>query len=368
MKNRGPGGRGPGRDGPAWDGGGEEPEGFQEGGDEPGPRPFVPEGINGEEVQLETNLRPRRFEDFVGQKRVVENLHLAIEAARARGEALEHVLLSGRPGLGKTTLAFLIARALDVDIQVTSGPVIERGRDLVGHLTTLGRGDVLFIDEIHRMSREAEEYLYSAMEDFKVDLRLDKGPDARSVRFPVPAFTLVGATTREGLLASPFRGRFGILEKLEPYGDEDLAEIVRRSAVILSVGIGPRPARMIASRSRGTPRFANRFLKRVRDVAQMKSGGDRPVEVDEASVLEGLKRLGVDENGLDLIDRQILEVLISSGEQPVGIKTIAISVGEEERTIEDVYEPYLIQRGLLVKTPRGRLATPRASVFLQAGA
>jgi len=329
-------------------------------------QPFLPEQFDLHEAQIETNLRPRRFDDFVGQRRVVENLKLAIDAAKARREVLEHVLLSGMPGLGKTTLALLIADALGVGIQETSGPVIERGRDLIGHLTNLGKGDVLFIDEIHRMSKDAEEYLYAAMEDFKVDIRIDKGPDARSVRMGIPPFTLVGATTREGLLASPFRARFGILEKLEPYGVDDLAEIIHRSAAILSVKIGSDAARMIAARSRGTPRFANRFLRRVRDVAQSRWNREGVVDVTPAVVEEGLRRLGVDENGLDNMDRQILGVLLSSGDQPVGIKTIAISVGEEERTIEDVYEPYLIQRGLLIKTPRGRLATPRAQEALRA--
>ncbi len=342
-----------------WDAGGDGRE-FQENFNYDG-KPFQPGEFDILEGQLEKSLRPQRFQEFLGQKRIIENLTIAIEAAKARGDVLEHVLFSGMPGLGKTTLAYLIAGAMGVDLQVTSGPAIERGKDLVGHLTDMRRGDVLFIDEIHRMSTEAEEYLYSAMEEFKVDIRLDKGPEARSYRFSVAPFTLVGATTREGLLAPPFRSRFGILEKLELYGSEELTQIVLRSASILQVEISPIAARMIADRSRGTPRFANRFLRRIRDVAQWKSGADRPVKVDVEIVEEGLKRLGVDENGLDPMDRQIIRVLLSSGSQPVGIKTIAISVGEEERTIEDVYEPYLIQRGLLVKTPRGRLLTARAA-------
>ncbi len=342
----------------AWDAGsdGDQPAG--DSGDTI--HPFQPHDFDLDEERIEKSLRPRRFQEFLGQRRVVENLAIAIEAARARGEVLEHVLLSGMPGLGKTTLAYIIAEAMGVDLQVTSGPVIERGKDLVGHLTTLKRGDVLFIDEIHRMSRESEEYLYSAMEEFKVDINLDKGPDSRSYRISVQPFTLVGATTREGLLAAPFRSRFGILEKLELYGIVELTEILVRSADILQVDIERRAAEMLAARARGTPRFANRFLRRIRDVAQLKSGMDRPVRVDAAAVEEGLKRLGVDENGLDLMDREIIRVLIQSGDRPVGIKTIAISVGEEERTIEDVYEPYLIQRGLLLKTPRGRMATTRA--------
>jgi len=327
-------------------------------------QPYRPGEFDAVEAQVEKSLRPKTFEGFVGQCRVVENLRLAIEAARARGDVLDHVLLSGMPGLGKTTLAYLVAGALGSEIQVTSGPVIEKGKDLVGHLTSLKRGDVLFIDEIHRMSREAEEYLYSAMEDFKVDIRLDKGPDARSFRFTLAPFTLVGATTREGLLAAPFRSRFGILEKLEPYDVEDLARIIRNSAAILEVDIEPKAAVMLAERARGTPRFANRFLRRVRDVAQCRGGVDRPVRIAVVDVEEGLKRLGVDHNGLDLMDRQILRLLLQSGQQPLGLKTIAISVGEEERTIEDVYEPYLIQRGLLIKTPRGRLATTRAGEFV----
>jgi Holliday junction DNA helicase RuvB len=343
---------------PSW---GEDPDGGDFPGDAPdGIHPFQPDEFDLDEEQLEKSLRPRRFQEFLGQRRVVENLSIAIEAAKGRGEVLEHVLLSGMPGLGKTTLAFLIANAMGTDLQVTSGPVIERGKDLVGHLTTLKRGDVLFIDEIHRMSRESEEYLYSAMEDFKVDINLDKGPDARSYRLPVQPFTLVGATTREGFLAAPFRSRFGILERLEPYASGELTEILLRSAAILQVDIERCAAEALAVRARGTPRFANRFLRRIRDVAQLKSGMDRPVKVDMAAVNEGLRRLGVDEHGLDLMDREIIRVLIRSGDQPVGIKTIAISVGEEERTIEDVYEPYLIQRGLLMKTPRGRLATTRA--------
>ncbi len=328
-------------------------------------RHFQPGIVGEDEAQVEKSLRPRRFEEFIGQERVVENLRIAIEAARARGDVLDHVLLSGMPGLGKTTLALLIANAMGVGIQETSGPVIERGKDLVGHLTNLARGDILFIDEIHRMSSEAEEYLYSAMEDFKVDIRLDKGPDARSIRIGVAPFTLVGATTREGLLAAPFRSRFGILEKLECYSTDVLAEILRRSAAILKVGIDADAAHRIAICSRGTPRFANRFLRRVRDIAQCRASGVDSVSIDCGAVEEALRRLGVDGNGLDIMDRQIIRILLSSGEVPVGIKTIAITVGEEERTIEDVYEPYLIQRGLIIRTPRGRMATPRAVELLK---
>jgi holliday junction DNA helicase RuvB len=326
--------------------------------------PFDPSGFEAVEAQVERTLRPKKLAEFVGQRRVVENLSIAIEAAKARGDILDHVLLSGMPGLGKTTLAYLIAETMGAEIDTTSGPVIERGKDLVGHLTNLRRGAILFIDEIHRMSREAEEYLYSAMEDFRVDIRLDTGPESRSYRVPVQPFTLVGATTREGLLAAPFRNRFGILEKLESYEPEDLAEIILRSAAILQVQIDRDAALVLAERSRGTPRFANRFLRRVRDVAQWKGGPDGPVRVDRKIVDEGLQRLGIDEQGLDLVDRKILRLLVDSGDMPVGVKTLAISIGEEERTIEDVYEPFLIQKGLMVKTPRGRLATHRASEIL----
>lgn len=331
------------------------------------PAPFAPGAAGFEEGENERSLRPHSFQEFVGQRRVVENLRIAIDAARARGDVLEHVLLSGMPGLGKTTLALLISEAMGVGIQVTSGPVIERGKDLLGHLTNLRQGDVFFIDEIHRMSREAEEYLYSAMEDFKVDISLDKGPDARSVRIPVAPFTLVGATTREGLLAAPFRGRFGILEKLEPYDAVDLESIVLRSAGLLGATITPDSSRAIAIRSRGTPRFANRLLRRVRDTAQLRGAAEASrcqsagaTAIDLSAVEEALRRLGIDENGLDGMDRQILEILVQSGERPIGVKTVAFTVGEEERTIEDVYEPYLIQRGLVLKTPRGRLATAKA--------
>jgi Holliday junction DNA helicase RuvB len=349
---------------PDSDDAGQEIPDYDDGEDDGIVHPYQANEYDLDEAQAEKSLRPRSLVEFVGQTRVVENLSIAIEAAKARGDVLEHVLLSGMPGLGKTTLAFLIRTEMGVDIQVTSGPVIARGADLLGHLTGLKRGDVLFIDEIHRMSREAEEYLYSAMEDFKVDVRLDKGPEARSYRFDIQPFTLIGATTREGLLAAPFRSRFGILEKLSPYEPEDLTRIILRSASILQVDIDPKAARVLAERARGTPRFANRFLRRIRDVAQCRDGADRPVRIDMPAVDDGLRRLAVDSNGLDATDRAILRVLVQSGDQPVGLKTIAISVGEEERTIEDVYEPYLIQRSYLLKTPRGRLATARACELL----
>ncbi len=314
------------------------------------------------EARIEKSLRPQRFEEFIGQGRVVENLKLAIDAAKARGDVLDHVLLSGMPGLGKTTLATLIKGALGVEMHTTSGPVLERGRDILGILTGMQRGDVLFIDEIHRMSRDTEEYLYSAMEDFKVDLILDKGPDARTLRISTELFTLVGATTREGQLSEPFRSRFGIAEKLELYPASELSEIVGRSAALLGCSIGVEAALVLGSRCRGTPRYANRFLRRIRDVAQFRTGwtGEITLELTEEDVASGLGRLGVDGNGLDRVDRKVLEVLLVHDE-PVGLKTLAVSVGEEERTIEDVYEPYLIQQGMLVRTPRGRRASARAA-------
>ena len=313
------------------------------------------------ECGIEKSLRPQRFEEFIGQGRVVENLTLAIDAARARGDVLDHVLLSGMPGLGKTTLATLIKEALGVEMYNTSGPVLEKGRDILGILTGMSRGDVLFIDEIHRMSRETEEYLYSAMEDFKVDLVLDKGPDARALRISTEAFTLVGATTREGQLSDPFRSRFGITEKLELYPASELREIIQRSAGLLGCSINAAAALVLGERCRGTPRYANRFLRRIRDVAQYRTGwtGECTLELTPEDVTSGLSRLGVDENGLDRVDRRLLEILLGEDE-PVGLKTLAVSVGEEERTIEDVYEPFLIQQGMLVRTPRGRRASAKA--------
>ena len=269
---------------------------------------------------------------------------------------MDHVLLSGMPGLGKTTLASLISDDLGVNFVATSGPILEAPADLLGILTKLGRNDVLFIDEIHRLNTKLEEYLYGAMEDFVVDLVIDKGANARSMRFSLLPFTLVGATTREGLLSDPFRARFGVLEKLMPYAPETLARIVARSAGKLGVTITEAGALLLAQRSRGTPRIANRFLRRIRDLAQMSGSAT----IDETLVLDGLTRLGVDQNGLDPTDRRILTLIMAQGGRPVGVKTIAVALGEEERTIEEVYEPYLIQRGLLLKTPRGRVATPDA--------
>ncbi|HRU06460.1 MAG TPA: Holliday junction branch migration DNA helicase RuvB [Candidatus Brocadiia bacterium] len=309
-----------------------------------------------EDQKLDQALRPRNFDEFIGQGRVKENILIYIEAAKRRGEPLDHTLFSGPPGLGKTTLAILIADALGSKLKSTSGPAIERPGDLVGILTSLAQGDVLFIDELHRLGRVVEEYLYSAMEDFVIDITLEQGAYARSVRIPLPRFTLVGATTREGLLTSPFRARFGIVEKLELYPPEDLEHVIRNSAARLNVPIDEQGAKALAHCSRGTPRVANRLLRRVRDIAQVLGAGD--VTLDSAR--QGLERLGVDANGLDPTDRRILQTILRAGGAPVGVKTIAVTIGEEEDTIEEVYEPYLIQRGYLEKTPRGRCATDLA--------
>jgi Holliday junction DNA helicase RuvB len=343
---------------------------------------FEPSPLGPEEIGMERSLRPACLGEFIGQRQVVENLQIAIEAAKVRGEVLDHVLFSGLPGLGKTTLSVLLASEMAVDLHATSGPALQKGKDVVGLLTHLKRGDVLFIDEIHRLSRETEEYLYSAMEDFKVDVVIDKGPDARSYRLSLEPFTLVGATTREGFLAAPFRSRFGIVEKLELYPPADLTEIIRRSAKLLGCAISEEASLFLAERCRGTPRYANRFLRRIRDVAQYRTGWScapgggaltafggesAPLELTPGFVNEGLDRLGVDENGLDRVDRKILDVLLSNDE-PVGVKTLAVSVGEEERTIEDVHEPYLIQKGMLLKTPRGRRPSSKAfSVYAKGG-
>ena len=316
--------------------------------------PFHPDAERGEEL-LDAALRPASFAHFVGQDRVVENLGLALRAARGRDETLDHVLLSGLPGLGKTTLARILARELQAAMHETSGPALLRPADLVGILTNLEAGDFLFIDEIHRLPRPVEEVLYSAMEDYVVDVILDQGPAARSMRLTLPRFTLVGATTREGLLSAPFRARFGLQEKFEQYNHEDLTLILTRSAVALQVELHAEAARTIAERSRGTPRVANRFLRRVRDLAQEKY--DNRINDDVA--LEGLARLGIDRHGLCGLDRRILDLLLRQG-RAVGLKTIAVATGEEERTIEEVYEPYLIRRGLLARTPQGRSASPAA--------
>jgi holliday junction DNA helicase RuvB len=307
--------------------------------------------------EFEKQLRPLSFSDFKGQKQVMENLVVFVTAAKQRGEALDHVLLHGPPGLGKTTLAAIIANELNVNLRVTSGPVLDKPGDLAGLLTNLQEGDVLFIDEIHRLSPVVEEYLYSAMEDFQIDIMIDKGPSARSVQLTLNTFTLIGATTRSGLLTSPLRARFGIKFHLEYYDHEILTGIVKRSAGILNVKIDENAAVEIARRSRGTPRIANALLRRIRDFAQVKGSGN--IEIDITRY--GLKALNIDQHGLDEMDNRILSVIIDKfGGGPVGLNTISTAVGEESGTIEEVYEPFLIKEGYLKRTPRGREATEHA--------
>ena len=307
--------------------------------------------------EFEKQLRPLSFDDFKGQKQVIENLAVFVTAAKQRGEALDHVLLHGPPGLGKTTLASIISNELNVNLRVTSGPVLDKPGDLAGLLTNLQEGDVLFIDEIHRLSPVVEEYLYSAMEDFQIDIMIDKGPSARSVQLTLNNFTLIGATTRSGLLTSPLRARFGIKFHLEYYDQEILTGIVHRSAGILSVRIEDEAAVEIARRSRGTPRIANALLRRIRDFAQVKGNGIIDLDITRY----GLKALNIDQHGLDEMDNRILSVIIDKfGGGPVGLGTISTAVGEESGTIEEVYEPFLIKEGYLKRTPRGREATEHA--------
>lgn len=315
------------------------------------------ENLSSTEKEIEKVLRPLSFDDFTGQDKVVENLRVFVQAAEQRGEALDHVLLHGPPGLGKTTLANIIANELNVGFKVTSGPVLEKPGDLAGLLTNLEEGDVLFIDEIHRLSPVVEEYLYSAMEDYKIDIMIDTGPNARSVQIELNPFTLVGATTRTGLLTAPLRARFGISSRLEYYDAKLLATIIKRSANIINIGIDDKAADEISRRSRGTPRITNALLRRVRDFAQVKGDG----RINHEIAIFGLDALNVDKHGLDDMDNRILNAIIDKFKGgPVGLTTIATAVSEQAGTIEEVYEPFLIKEGFLMRTPRGREATEKA--------
>lgn len=318
---------------------------------------FVTGGFINEDAEIEVGLRPQSLEEYVGQEKAKNNLEIYIKAALERKEALDHVLLYGPPGLGKTTLAGIIAKEMGVNIRITSGPAIEKAGDLAAILTNLSEHDILFIDEIHRMSRTVEEILYPAMEDYALDIIIGKGPSAKSIRIDLPKFTLIGATTRAGLLTAPLRDRFGVISRLELYTPEELKTIVMRSAGILNVDIDDEGAAEIASRSRGTPRIANRFLKRVRDFAQVKHDGKITWKV----AADALKMMEVDELGLDIIDSRMIKTMIENfGGGPVGLDTLAATIGEEPNTIEDVYEPYLLQLGFIARTPRGRIATKSA--------
>ena len=314
-----------------------------------------------EDLTIEKSLRPSHFDDFIGQRELVESLMVYIEASNKREDALDHVLLFGPPGLGKTTLANIVSKELNVSLRPSSGPVLDRAGDLAGMLTNLERRDVFFIDEIHRLNSVVEEYLYSAMEDYRIDIMIDKGPGARSVQLNLEPFTLVGATTRLGNLTSPLRDRFGVILRVDYYSDEDLFHIVQRSAGILDIEIDDDGTWEIARRSRGTPRIANRILRRTRDYAEVKANG----KIDQETAKKSLNTLGIDETGLDDMDRKILEVLIDKFDGgPVGIGSLAVAIGEDSTTIEDVYEPFLIKEGFMQRTSRGRIAQESAFKLL----
>ena len=319
-------------------------------------RPITP-SADPIEAAEEVTLRPRRLGEFVGQPQLKQHLEIMLEAARRRGQPADHLLFAGPPGLGKTSMAGIVANEMGAGLRVTSGPALVRAGDLAAILTNLVEGDVLFVDEIHRLGRAVEEILYPAMEDFQLDIVLGKGPSARTIRLELPRFTLVGATTRTGLITGPLRDRFGFVARLDYYSAGDLEAIIRRAAGILDVTVDAHGAKEIAGRSRGTPRIANRLLKRVRDFAEVRGDG----AIDLRSAREGLELFGVDERGLDKVDRAILDALCKRfGGGPVGLSTIAVSVGEESETVEDVYEPYLLQIGMIARTPRGRVAMPLA--------